>query len=146
MPLTLDAELFNRALALGRELLFLHTWGERFAEGQTWPDPVVKNLKVVPATPLPDRFVYDGARQVLTVGDGEFGPVPAAVWHYEISGLKVVQSWLGYRMRNRKGRKSSPWTTSPRQRGAAPTPANCCACSTCSPALAAAAGTGRVAG
>lgn len=108
VPLTLDAELFNRALALGRELLFLHTWGERFAEGQTWPDPVVKNLKAVPATPLPDRFVYDGARQVLTVGDGEFGPVPAAVWHYEISGLKVVQSWLGYRMRNRKGRKSSP--------------------------------------
>ena len=108
VPLTLDAELFNRALALGRELLFLHTWGERFVEGQAWPDPVVKNLKAVPATPLPDRFAYDGARQVLTVGDGEFGPVPAAVWHYEISGLKVVQSWLGYRMRNRKGRKSSP--------------------------------------
>lgn len=31
-----------------------------------------------------------------------------AVWNFEVSGLKVVQSWLGYRMRERKGRKSSP--------------------------------------
>lgn len=30
------------------------------------------------------------------------------MWEFEVSGLKVVQSWLGYRMRNRKGKKSSP--------------------------------------
>ena len=30
------------------------------------------------------------------------------VWEYEVSGLKVLQSWLGYRMKNRKGKKSSP--------------------------------------
>ena len=32
----------------------------------------------------------------------------AEVWEFEVSGLKVVQSWLGYRMKKRKGRKSSP--------------------------------------
>jgi hypothetical protein len=34
--------------------------------------------------------------------------VPLAVWEFEVSGLKVVQSWLGYRMRERSGKKSSP--------------------------------------
>jgi len=108
VPLTTCAGLFSRAVELGRELLFLHTYGERFAKGQSWPDPVVKCLKAVPAGELPDDFAYDSGRSIIEVGGGEFGPVSAAVWEYEVSGLKVVQSWLGYRMKNRKGRKSSP--------------------------------------
>ena len=32
----------------------------------------------------------------------------AEVYNFEVSGLKVVQSWLGYRMKNPKGKKSSP--------------------------------------
>ena len=54
------------------------------------------------------HFNYDEKRQILIVGDGEFGPVSPSVYTYEVSGLKVVQSWLGYRMKNRRGRKSSP--------------------------------------
>jgi hypothetical protein len=57
---------------------------------------------------LPQRYAYDLARQGLRVGTGEFAPVAATVWNFEVSGLKVVQSWLGYRMRLRKDRKSSP--------------------------------------
>jgi hypothetical protein len=34
--------------------------------------------------------------------------VPPEVWEFEVSGLKVVQSWLGYRMKKRAGKKSSP--------------------------------------
>jgi hypothetical protein len=30
------------------------------------------------------------------------------VYAFEVSGLKVVQSWLGYRKKNPKGKKSSP--------------------------------------
>jgi len=44
----------------------------------------------------------------VTVGDGRFAPVSKAIWEFEVSGFKVVQSWLGYRMRERKGKKSSP--------------------------------------
>ena len=108
VPLTDDAALFARAVALGGELLFLHTYGERFADGQQWPAPQVKALKAVSGGALPETFRYDDARQVIVVGDGEFGPVSSAAWDYEVSGLKVVQSWLGYRMRVRKGKKSSP--------------------------------------
>lgn len=108
IPLTTDGALFDRAVALGKELLFLHTYGERFADGQEWPEPLVKSLTSVPAGRMPDSFSYDAVRQVIVVDGGEFGPVLPEVWSYEVSGLKVVQSWLAYRMKARKGRKSSP--------------------------------------
>jgi hypothetical protein len=41
-------------------------------------------------------------------GAGAFAPVRLEVYNFEVSGLKVVQSWLGYRMRDPKGKKSSP--------------------------------------
>jgi len=41
------------------------------------------------------------------VGNGVFEPVEPAVWEFEVSGLKVVQSWLDYRTGIGKGRKSS---------------------------------------
>lgn len=108
LPITLDAALFERAATFGRELIFLHSFGERMATGQRWPVPATKCLKAVPASNLPERFEYDEAQHLLHVGEGIFGPVSAEVWNYEVSGLKVLQSWLGYRMRRRKGKKSSP--------------------------------------
>jgi Type ISP C-terminal specificity domain/N-6 DNA Methylase len=108
VPLTADPALFAQAVTLGRELLFLHTYGERFAHGQRWPTPVVKNLTAVPSGRMPEHFGYDPARRVLDVDGGEFGPVLPEVWDYEVSGLRVVPSWLGYRMKHRKGKKSSP--------------------------------------
>lgn len=44
---------------------------------------------------------------MLYVGDGAFSPVKSEVWDYSVSGLQVVKSWLDYRKKNRKGRKSS---------------------------------------
>lgn len=34
--------------------------------------------------------------------------MPPQIWEFEVSGLKVVQSWPGYRMKARAGKKSSP--------------------------------------
>ena len=59
-------------------------------------------------TRYPAEYSYDSAKREVTIGHGRFGPVAAEVWEFEVSGLKVVQSWLGYRMKKRKGRKSSP--------------------------------------
>ncbi len=42
------------------------------------------------------------------MGAGAFAPVAPEVYNFEVSGLKVVQHWLGYRMREPKGKKSSP--------------------------------------
>jgi predicted helicase len=108
VPLTADAALFQQVTAIGRTLLYLHTYGERFQSGQSWPQNVTKCLKAVPSNSLPEACRYDEAAKIIHVGSGQFGPVDKAIWDYEVSGLKVVQSWLGYRLANRKGKKSSP--------------------------------------
>ena len=108
VPITADANLFERVAGIGRELLFLHTYGERFQTSQSWPQNTTKCLHAVPSEGLPERFSYSETTKIISVGDGQFGPVNSNVWEYEVSGLKVVQSWLGYRLANRKGKKSSP--------------------------------------
>ena len=108
VPVTLDKELFAAAVAIGRRLIYLQSYGERLAQGQTWPHGRARCTKAIPTEGLPEKFSYDEAAQTLHVGDGLFKPVALAVWEFEVSGLKVVQSWLGYRMKNRKGKKSSP--------------------------------------
>ena len=45
------------------------------------------------------KYSYDEDAHEIIVGDGRFGPVAPAIWEFEVSGLKVVQSWLGYRMK-----------------------------------------------
>ena len=50
----------------------------------------------------------DGAARTLHVGEGEYAPVAPEAYGFEVSGLKVVQSWLRYRMRDGAGRASSP--------------------------------------
>ena len=108
VPFTADFDLFREAVKTGKKLLFLHTFGERFAKGQKWPQGKIKCKKPVSEAPLPKDFSYKESRKILSVGDGEFGPVPLAVYEYEVSGLMVVQSWLGNRTGGSKGKKSSP--------------------------------------
>jgi hypothetical protein len=113
LPITKDAATFAEAAALGRKLIWLHTYAERFRSadrGDEIPPGAAKIIKGVSDNPAqyPEAFNYDPATFEITVGDGRFGPVSAQVWEFEVSGLKVVQSWLGYRMKKRAGKKSSP--------------------------------------
>ncbi|MDR2711434.1 MAG: N-6 DNA methylase [Burkholderiales bacterium] len=114
VPLTQDAALFDRAAEAGKKLLWLHTYGQRFVpkgkhQGQV-PDGAAKCKKAVPqnAADYPNKYEYDGATKTLRVGAGEFSPVAPEVYEFEVSGLKVVQSWLAYRMKKPKRKKSSP--------------------------------------
>ncbi len=113
VPLTKDAALFQKVKTTGVRLLWLHTYGERFVpEDQPRghvPRGAAKCEKGVPGDPenYPDKFSYSDVKEILRVGEGEFAPVPPEVYEFEVSGLKVVQSWLKYRMKRRAGRKSS---------------------------------------
>ena len=108
LPITADPALFHQAVELGSDLLWWHTWGERFAPtGQTHLPPGQARL-LTSVEGMPEKYHYDPDTQLLTVGTGTFGTVTPEVWNFEVSGLKVVNSWLGYRMKKRKGRKSSP--------------------------------------
>lgn len=114
VPITRDAGLFDRASAQGAHLLRLHTWGERLVSSgrpvKGVGDGKARCMKSVPATEggYPRSFRYDEESQTLHVGEGEFRPVAPEAFRFEVSGLKVVWSWLGYRMRDGAGRKSSP--------------------------------------
>jgi hypothetical protein len=105
VPMTKDLALFERGVELGRELLWWHTWGERFGDSAQMQGTAVE-LKEI--TGMPESFRYEPEEQKLSVGSGRFGPVATEVWDIEVSGLKPLQSWLGYRMSKGKGRKSSP--------------------------------------
>ena len=113
-PITKDADLFAEVCAVGARLLWLHTYGERFVPNGEQPGAVPQGaarcLKAVPVGTegYPKQFRHNGATQTLQVGQGEFAPVAPQVYDFEVSGLKVVQSWLKYRMRDGGGKKSSP--------------------------------------
>lgn len=112
LPVTKDTALFERGAALGRELLRWHTYGERFREkGDKFK--LTGSAKIITPIPTmsakyPEKHKYDDKNQVLRVGDGEIGNVSPEVWHFSVSGLQVVKSWLDYRMKKGAGKKSSP--------------------------------------
>jgi hypothetical protein len=113
IPLTRDPGLFRRAVALGRELVWLHTFGERFVpqnrRAGELPQGLARAVRPVGATPetYPTSYTYDEEKRELHVGDGVFAPVEPQVWRFSVSGLHVLGSWLDYRMKEGSGRRSS---------------------------------------
>lgn len=115
LPLTKDAELFTRTAALGRRLLWLHTYGERLVPPGERPGRIPsgktrcrKGTRPADPAKYPEKFSYDLVAQELHVGEGVFGPVRPEVWEFSVSGFQVVHSWLAYRMKKGAGKKSSP--------------------------------------
>lgn len=115
VPLTADAKLFARAVALGREVVWLHTYGERFADPKTGRPagaprlpknqvPTIPKGGTIPGAPepLPDDMRYDAAKRRLHIGKGYVDNVPPEVWAYEVSGMNVLRQWFSYRKRDRK--------------------------------------------
>lgn len=119
VPLTSQADLFNRAVELGRRVLWLHTYGAEFADAgagrppgaprRAAPDrPRVVHPIPDAAKQMPEEIEYDPATQVLSVGEGRIEGVSPAIWEYETSGFRIVRRWFSQRKREPDGRRSSP--------------------------------------
>jgi hypothetical protein len=52
-------------------------------------------------------FNYDEQTETLAVGAGTIQPVSPEVWNFSISDFDVLDSWLGYRMKDPTGKGSS---------------------------------------
>ena len=112
VPMTADASLFAEAARLGREVIWLHSFGERFNEGRPAGNPrlpgdrkpAIPQSGAIPNTPdgFPDAIDYDPALRRLKVGSGYIDNVPRAVWAYEVSGKQVLRQWFSYRKKNRE--------------------------------------------
>ncbi len=93
VPVTTDPTLFAEAVALGREIVWLHSFGERFVaptEGRPAGTPRLpeRERPQVPAdgaipsaeNAMPETIAYDAAMRRLHVGAGHVDNVPPAVW------------------------------------------------------------------
>lgn len=104
VPITKDRSLFDETAQFGRELLRWHTFGERCGGGALHGTAQV----VAPIVGRPDRFTYDSSKREISAGVGRIANVSPEVWAFEVSGLKVLQSWLDNRSASGSGRTSSP--------------------------------------
>ncbi|TVR11703.1 MAG: hypothetical protein EA385_00880 [Salinarimonadaceae bacterium] len=114
VPLTTDVALFEEAVALGAEVIWLHCYGERFddpaADRPKAPPrlpreqaPTIPADGAIPSAPepLPETMEYDPARNRLHVGKGFIDNVTPQMWAYEVSGKNVLRQWFSYRRRDR---------------------------------------------
>jgi hypothetical protein len=114
VPLTADAKLFAEAAALGREVVWLHCYGERFVDAAAGrpkgsPRRPKETAPRIPAEgaippapePLPAEMRFDAAQRRLWVGKGFVDNVTRAMRDYEISGKNVLDQWFGYRRLDR---------------------------------------------
>ena len=111
LPITKDSVLFQRVADHGARLLYLHTYGMRFAgpgDDGSVPLGMARCTREVPFDKYPEGSSYDQQKHTLRVGDGEFAPVKPDVWNYSVSGLQIVKSCLDRRKLKRSGRQSSP--------------------------------------
>ncbi|HEV7223557.1 MAG TPA: type ISP restriction/modification enzyme [Pirellulales bacterium] len=115
IPITAEPKLFSRAVDKGRLVIWLHTFGERFADAKDGRAPGPPRLPnghsphipkegAIPNDPdsMPDEIEYDEPRRRLKVGQGFVEHVPPAVWNYEVSGKRVLTQWFSYRRKNRE--------------------------------------------
>lgn len=112
VPLTASKALFDEAATLGREVIWLMTFGDRMNDGRpSGPPrlpadrrPTVPPGGAIPATPegFPDSIDYDAGRQRLLVGAGYIDHVTPAMWAYQVSGKQVLRQWFSYRRKDRE--------------------------------------------
>lgn len=115
IPMTTRPKLFTEAVEIGRRVIWLHTFGERYADAKAGRPsgpprlpkdraPRIPKDGAIPDDPefMPDEMGYDESRKRLLVGDGFIDNVPPAVWRYEVSGKRVLTQWFSYRKKNRE--------------------------------------------
>jgi hypothetical protein len=110
VPLTANSQLWCKGVRVGREVLWLHSFGTRYvdpAAGRPKGAPKLHEdcmpgvVVGIPDTEadMPETIFHDAGTSTLHVGKGQVAPVPRAVWDYQVSGMKIVKKWFSYRKR-----------------------------------------------
>ena len=120
VPISLNKKLFIEAVELGKRLINIQTKGGACSGSKNLSTSghharIGKNLPIS-VNDFPETFVYDSEireiQMCISVGKekrivGTVVDVLPEIWDYEISGRRVVLSWLQSRARDGSGRKSS---------------------------------------
>ncbi|MCT2035089.1 type ISP restriction/modification enzyme [Dietzia cinnamea] len=113
VPITAEAGLFSEAVELGRELLWLQTYAQRFHNDQRPRGRVPRRAEIVwsaAVTSIPadtKAIRYDADTRKLHIGDGTVEGVRPDVWGFEVSGMNVLDKWIGARTRKGIGRAAT---------------------------------------
>lgn len=116
VPISADAALWDAAVEIGYNIIWLHTYGHR---GK--PMPGLSRIMDAPqkgytlpsydkavGTAMPEKVTYDEDARTIHLGAGRWSNVDPEVWSYTVGGVQIIESWVGYRQQKPKGRKSSP--------------------------------------
>ncbi|MGB3976344.1 MAG: type ISP restriction/modification enzyme [bacterium] len=114
IPLTSEQALFAEAVELGRQVIWLFTFGERMinptagrpAQPPRLPEgrrPFIPKEGSIPNTSdqMPNTIDYDESKKRLLIGSGFIENIDPEVWNYEVSGKKVLLHWFSYRKADR---------------------------------------------
>lgn len=115
IPITAAGDVFSEAALLGRTVLWLHCFGERFVDAKagrparaprlpSHAAPKIPAEGAIPTEPdaMPDSIDYDPEKRRLMIGVGYIDNVSPEVWEYSISGKQVLRQWFSYRKKNRE--------------------------------------------
>jgi hypothetical protein len=103
-----------RAITLGREVIWLHTYGERMVDEDAGrppgpprlaeDGPTIPRAGTIPSTPedFPNELRYDAPSKRLFVGKGYVENVSQAMVDYDVSGMNVLTQWFSYRKKDRR--------------------------------------------
>ncbi|NEV88860.1 N-6 DNA methylase [Streptomyces tendae] len=115
VPLSGDVRLWDRAARIGRRVLWLHTYGDRFSdptEGRTHetlrlPSGRPRCVVEIPDTEegMPQTLRYEPEEQRLWIGSGCIAPVLPSTRAYQVSGMNVLDKWFGYRRKEPAGKR-----------------------------------------
>ncbi|MGR3373053.1 type ISP restriction/modification enzyme [Pseudooceanicola nanhaiensis] len=108
IPLTQRTDLFREAIQLGRRVIWLHTYGERFTDPaddrpagppRALGGPTIPRGGAIPTDPdrFPNELRFDDVERRLFVGEGFIDNVAPEVRAYEVSGRNVIDQWFSYR-------------------------------------------------
>jgi len=117
IPVTADRALWDSAVRLGQQVIWLHTYGERGAhplaaanvrDSEVITEPLPNYVSAV--LEMPEELVYvpdlDGG--TIYLGGGQWSGVVPDVREYSIGGANVLDRWVGSRLLNPNGLQRSP--------------------------------------
>lgn len=114
IPVTANRDLWDRAVSVGRKVLWCHTFGQAghwdeesslvASEGGLELPRYEKSM----GSTLPiGRADYNEAEQRLRLGEGEWSNVCPDVRHYTVGGTNVIDAWVDRRSTSPGGKKTS---------------------------------------
>lgn len=115
VPFTAETHVWESAVKLGRHVVWLQTFGLSGSHplGHTSvlaPEPglAYPSYAVSVGPGMPTDFTYDPATETLHIGAGRWTGVSEAAYTFSVGGVRVVESWVKYRLARPTGRISSP--------------------------------------